>query len=158
MLGKHHPVGLTLALGLVLGNALQGCSRDEAQQSHAQPPASVATAKASTAAAKTVALFNPPFKFRAKDTPDPGSACTFEPRDPAERPPGLEPANHDSNVIFLQKPKGPLWSHAEADRALAELTPDHLIIAARHQKPDLWIKATRPMATLETSADRLTCY
>lgn len=103
-------------------------------------------------------LFTPPFEFRNRDTPNPEASCSFESHDPAERPSGLQSANRDSNVIFLQKPKGPLWSHAETDRALAELTPQDLIVAARYQKPDLWIRAKKPLVTLETSADKLTCY
>lgn len=103
-------------------------------------------------------LFNPPFKYSVRDTPEENAACTFESHDPSERPPGLQPATHSTNVVFLQRPMGPLWSHAEGERAIAEITPSDLIILARYQKTDLWIRAKKPRVTLETSPEKLTCY
>ena len=101
--------------------------------------------------------FAPPFTYRTADTPSASDACAFAERDPADRPVGLIAANRDSNVIFYQKKGGPLWSDIDPGSAIAEIRPDDLIIAARYGKPDLWIKAKKPLATLRTSETELRC-
>lgn len=93
-----------------------------------------------------------------KDEPEEGSKCSFNERDPAERPSHYVPANRGSNIIFYQPPGGPLWSDADPDRALAELTKNDLIVAARAGKQDLWIRPIADMVTFEAGKYRLACY
>jgi hypothetical protein len=92
-----------------------------------------------------------------KDEPEKGSKCTFQERDPAQRPKHYVAANRDSNIIFYQRPGGPLWSDADPDRALAELRRGDVIVAARAGKKDLWIRPTADLATLEAGKYRLGC-
>jgi len=100
----------------------------------------------------------PSSAYADKAEPEKGSKCAFEERDPAQRPKHYVPANRDSNIIFYQPPKGPLWSDADPDRALAELRRGDLIVASRVGKKDLWIRPTSDLVTLEAGKYRLSCY
>ena len=100
----------------------------------------------------------PSSAYADKAEPEKGSKCAFEERAPAQRPKHYVPANRDSNIIFYQQPKGPLWSDTDPDRALAELRKGDLIVAARAGKKDLWIRPKSDLVTLEVGKYRLSCY
>lgn len=96
-------------------------------------------------------------KYKHASIPEAGAKCGFEERDPSERPRDFIPASHSSNIIFYQRPKGPLWSDIDPNGAIAELEENELIVAARYQMPDLWIRPKGGRVTLE-AGKRLTCY
>ena len=101
----------------------------------------------------------PSADYSHASVPEATDKCAIEERDPAERPKNLVPANFRSNVIFYQEPRGSLWGHVYADgRAVAELRKGELIVAARLNKPDLWIRPLVDGVTLEAGPYRLACY
>lgn len=97
-------------------------------------------------------------KYKNAVIPEVGAKCSFEERDPGERPKHFIPASHSSNIIFYHRPKGPLWSDIDPNGAIAELEENELIVAARYQMPDLWIRPKGGRVTLEVGQKRLTCY
>lgn len=90
--------------------------------------------------------------------PEADAKCDFEERDPADRPRSFVAASHSSNIIFYQRPGGPLWSDIDPNGAIAELEANELIVAARYRMPDLWIRPKAGRVTLEAGERRLTCY
>jgi hypothetical protein len=127
--------------------------RSSTGSSQAQPPVSEGS-KPYDAGGPT----EPSDKYSDAATPTKTDKCTFEERDPSLRPPSFLPASHSSNIIFYQGRGGPLWSDIDPDRAIAELRKADLIVAARFQMPDLWIRALTDGVTLEAGKYRLTCY
>lgn len=101
----------------------------------------------------------PSASYSHVSVPAASEKCDFDERDPADRPQEFVPSNFRSNVIFYQRPKGPLWSHVYADgKAIAEVGKGDLFVAARAGKPDLWIRPTTDGVTLEAGPYRLACY
>ena len=96
-------------------------------------------------------------EYNHASIPEAGAKCSFEERDPGERPKHFIAASHSSNIIFYQRPKGPLWSDVDPNGAIAELEENELIVAARYRMPDLWIRPKGGRVTLE-AGKRLTCY
>lgn len=102
--------------------------------------------------------FEPPFEYQVEPNPTIGGSCEFIEKPPSERPEGLVSAsNADSNVIFLQREGGPLWSSASGDIGIAELPAGETIIAVRYNMPDLWIIAKDRAGSLYASRDILRC-
>ncbi len=102
--------------------------------------------------------FEPPFEHHVEPNPTQGGSCEFVEKPPSERPEGLVSAsNADSNVIFLQREGGPLWSSASRDIGIAELPAGETIVAVRYNMPDLWIIAKDGGGSLYASKDMLRC-
>lgn len=159
---------MSLALLLVAG----GCSRTDPVSTNqdkgdaAEPGAANGSMPTAVNASDTIsqgeavrpAALAPPFKYNNASIPDEGSKCDFEEHDVAERPKHYVPASRDSNIIFYQRPKGPLWSDVDPNKAIAELEGNELIVAARYKMRDLWIRPKGKRVTLEAGEKKLTCY
>jgi len=160
----RHAYLVACGLGLTCGACSQAPPQDpptnaaeDRTLAAADAPENASSLAAATGAA--VARPEPVRNFSHAVTPEKTDDCDFEERSPSERPKDFVPSNFRSNVIFYQRPKGPLWSHVYADGlAIAELRKGDLIVAARVGRPDLWIRPVADGVTLEAGPSRLTCY